>query len=632
MTGETRHDSAPQFRVPPEFEAMRRRAVENPEGVWSDIAGELAWFRRWDRVFEWSKPFFKWFTGGLTNISYGCLDRHVREQHRGGETAIIWESAETGQRRVLTYGQLLAEVERFASVLETLGVRRGDRVTLYMPMLPEAAVAMLACARRGIIHSAVFGGFGAGALADRVRDADSKLIVTADVGYRRGKPVKLKETVDEALKTLPEVGKVIVFRRGDVEPPMMEGRDIYWEEALKRADSSSVEVERMEANETAFILHTSGTMAKPKGTVHTHGGYAVYIYAMGKWVYDMRPGDVWWSTSDIGWIVGHSYVVYGPLLAGCTTIMFEGIPDYPTPDVCWDIIERNRITKLWTSPTAVRTLMKYGNEWTTRHDLSSVRVVFCAGEVLNPAAWNWLHNTVLEGRIPVIDHMWQTESAGPMVGNPYGVAMLPVKPGSAGVPLPGVDADVVDDNGKPLPAGVKGNFVCRRPFPGLTPTLWCDADRYAEAYWNKIPGYYYTGDAALKDEDGYLWFIGRSDEVLKIAAHRIGTFEVENCLVTHPAVAEAAVVGRPDPVKGEVAVALIALKTGASSSVELEDELRAIVRRTLGPIVLVEEILIVPNLPKTRSGKIMRRLIKAVLTGQPLGDYSTLEDEASVDE
>jgi acetyl-CoA synthetase len=521
-------------------------------------------------------------------------------------------------------------VESLAAGLKALGVQKGDRVTIYMPMIPEALVAMLATTRIGAIHSVVFGGFGHGALAERITDANSKIVLTADVGYRKGKLIRLKRVVDEALKKTDIVDRVIVLKRADEEPSMTGKRDMYWEEALDEGRGTNTEAVPMEANELAFILYTSGTTAKPKGTVQPHGSYQVYIYAMGKWVYNIKPTDVWWSTSDIGWIVGHSYVVYAPLLFGCPTIVYEGVPDYPQPDVWWDIAERNRVTKLWISPTAVRALMKHGEKWPKKHDLSTIKAVFCAGEVLNPPAWKWLQETVFENRIPVIDHMWQTESSGPMVGNPYGIAMLPIKPGSATICLPGVDGDVVDDEGNSLPAGEEGKFVCRRPFPGLTPSLWGSKERYFREYWNRIPKCYYTGDAAMRDEDGYIWFLGRADEVIKIAAHRIGTIEIESALLAHPAIAEAAVVGKPDPLRGEVACAFAVLKRGYTRDDKLKKELKKVVRENLGPIVIVDDIFFVDRIPKTRSGKIMRRLIKALIVDKPLGNISTIEDKTAI--
>ena len=631
-TSEEKVSEKPKMEYPPQLKWMLKRALEDPEGFWGEVAEELYWFKRWDKVFEWNYPDFTWFKGGVTNIAYNCLEYNVK-RGRGNHTAIIWENGEGLPPRALTYNQLLYEVKRFASALKALGVNKGDRVTIYMPMIPEAVVAMLATTRIGAIHSVVFGGFGYGALADRISDAESKIVVTADVGYRRGKTINLKGVVDEALKISGKsVQKVIVLKRGEKEPPIMPGRDILWEEAIEKGKDVKADVEKMRADEPAFILYTSGTMAKPKGTVQPHGSYQVYIYAMGKWVYDMHETDVWWSTSDIGWIVGHSYVVYAPLLFGCSTIMYEGVPDHPAPDIWWHIIEKNRVTQLWISPTGVRALMKYGDEWPKKHDLSSVRLVACAGEVLNPPAWEWLQKRVFEDRIPVIDHMWQTESSGPMVGNPYGIALLPIKPGSATIPLPGIDGEVVDEEGKPVPVGKEGIFVCKKPFPGLTPTLWRNHERYVRDYWNRIPGVYYTGDAAMKDEDGYIWFLGRVDEVIKIAAHRIGTIEIESALLKHPGVAEAAVVGRPDPLRGEVACAFVVLKGGYEPSESLKDSLRELVKKTLGPIVIVSDIFFVSKLPKTRSGKIMRRLIKAIITDKPLGDYSTIEDETSIEE
>ncbi|MDI6690708.1 MAG: acetate--CoA ligase [Candidatus Bathyarchaeota archaeon] len=622
----------PKIEYPPKLKSMLKKALEDPENFWGEIAGELHWFKRWDKVFEWNYPNFTWFKNGITNISYNCTEYHVNKG-RGDCTAIIWENGEGQPTRKLTYEQLLQEVKRFAAGLKALGVKKGDRVTTYMPMIPEAAIAMLATTRIGAIHSVVFGGFGYGALADRIADAEPKVVVTADVGFRRGETINLKEVVDEALKVSGKsVEKVITLKRGEKEPLMISKRDVLWDEAIEKGKGVNAEAERMRADELAFILYTSGTMAKPKGTVQPHGSYQVYIYAMGKWVYDLNENDVWWSTSDIGWIVGHSYVIYAPLLFGCTTIMYEGVPDHPTPDVWWQIIEKNRVTKLWISPTGVRTLMKYGDEWPKKHDLSSIKLVVCAGEVLNPPAWEWLQKKVFEDKVPVIDHMWQTESSGPMVGNPYGIALLPIKPGSATIPLPGIDAEIVDEDGKPVPTGVEGIFICKKPFPGLTPTLWRDHERYVQDYWNRIPGVYYTGDAAIKDGDGYIYFLGRMDEVIKIAGHRIGTIEIENTLLQHPAVAEAAVVGRPDPLRGETACAFVVLKSGHAPNSVLEERLKRLVKETLGPIVIVSDMFFVSKLPKTRSGKIMRRLIGALIAGKPLGDYSTIEDETAIEE
>jgi acetyl-CoA synthetase len=620
------------IEYPTKLKLMLKEALDDPDGFWGEIAKELHWFKPWNKVFEWNYPDFTWFKGATTNLAYNCLERNIKKG-RGARPAIIWESGEGQPRRVLTYEQLTSQVSQFASALKSFGVNRGDRVTIYMPMIPEAAITMLACTRIGAIHSAVFGGFGYGALADRIENAEPKVLVTADVGYRRGTTVNLKEVVDQALKVNPKgPEKVIVMKRQDKDPPMMSGRDMFWQEAIAKGEGIRAEVEEMRADEPAFILYTSGTMAKPKGTVQPHGSYAVYIYAMGKWVYGMQDTDVWWSTSDIGWIVGHSYVVYAPLLIGCPTIMYEGLPDHPTPDIWWNIIERNKVTKLWISPTGARALMKYGDDYPRKHDLSSVKFVACAGEVLNPPAWEWLTKNVFDNTVPVIDHMWQTETGGPMVGNPYGISLLPIKPGSAAIPLPGVDADIVDELGKTVADGVEGTFVVKKPFPGLTPTLWRDRDRYVQDYWNKFPGVYSTGDAAMRDSDGYIWFLGRVDEIIKISAHRIGTIEIESALLQNSSVAEAAVVGRPDALRGETACAFVVLKAGYERNDMLRQALRDSVRKTLGPIVIVSSIWFVDKLPKTRSGKIMRRVIKAIVANKPLGDYSTIEDESSIDE
>jgi len=621
-----------RVEYPPELKLMLKRALEDPEGFWGEAAKDLHWFRRWDRAFEWNYPNFSWYKGATTNLAYNCLERNI-DNGRRDHPAIIWENGEGFPSRSLTYGQLLDEVKRFADGLKALGVNRGDRVTIYMPMVPEAAIAMLATARIGAIHSVVFGGFGYGALSDRLVDAGSTVIVTADVGYRRGSPIKLKEVVDEALRTsAPKIRKVIVLNRAENDLPMVSGRDILWQDALEHGKGADAQVEKVPAEDPAFILYTSGTMAKPKGTVQPHGSYQVYIHAMGKWVYNMDETDIWWSTSDIGWIVGHSYVVYAPLLFGCTTIIYEGLPDHPSPDIWWRIIERNKVSRFWISPTGVRALMKYGDDYPKKHDLSSLKLIACAGEVLNPPAWEWLQKKVLADRIPVIDHMWQTETSGPIVGNPAGIALLPIKPGSAAIPLPGVDAEIVDDEGKPVAPGIEGTFVLKKPLPGLTPTLWRDHERYVESYWNRFPGLYSTGDAAMKDEDGYIWFLGRVDEVIKISAHRIGTIEIESALLQDPNVAETAVVGRPDPLRGETACAFVVLKGSSRATDDLKQTLRDLVRKTLGPIVVISDIHFVNKLPKTRSGKIMRRLIKAIIANKPLGDYSTIEDESSIEE
>jgi acetyl-CoA synthetase len=617
--------------VNPMVRRMQQEARMDPDGFWAKEAERLPWFRKWDSVFDWTPPTFRWFSGAETNLCWNCLDRHVANG-RSGHGALIGVN-ELGERRTLTYGQLLREVERVAGALRGLGIGKGDRVTVYMPTMPEAIILMLAVVRIGAIHSVVFAGFGAGALGDRIRMSGSKAVFAADFTWRKGKQVDLKGIVDSALSggESHAVEKVVMLQRGD-NCPMEPGRDITWDEFMAGGAGQSTAHVPMEANEPAFILATSGTTAAPKLAVHVHGGYQVGINSTGQWVMDLSPDDVWWSTSDIGWIVGHSYIVYAPLLAGATTIAFEGSIDHPGPETFYKIIEDNVVTGMFTSPTAARLMMRYGEKAAAGIDLTSLTRVVCAGEVLNPPAWEWLQKTLLEDRIPVIDHMWQTETGGPLFGNPYGVAMLPIKPGSAGIPLPGWDVEIVDEDGKPVGPGVKGIVIIKRPFPSMLPTIWNDAERYERDYWSKLPGVYYTGDAAEYDEDGYFWFSGRADEIIKIAGHRIGTIEVETAFLRHPAVAEAGVTGRPDELRGEVISAFIVLKADYSPSDELQAELLATVRKELGPVAVIADCNFVGGLPKTRSGKIMRRVFKAVATGKDVGDVSTIEDEGSVED
>ncbi|WP_052889536.1 acetate--CoA ligase [Thermogemmatispora carboxidivorans] len=618
--------------ITPVVERWLEEAREKPEAFWSKAAEQLPWFRHWDRAFEWTPPTFRWFIGGETNLSYSALDHHVKRGW-GGHTALIYLN-ERGERRLYTYAQLLHEVERLAAALRGLGIQRGDRITIYMPTFPEAIMLMLAAVRIGAIHLVVFAGFGAQALRDRIEASGSRLVFTADITYRKGKGTNLKEIVDVALAAgNGSVERVVVLQRGSQPVTMQAGRDLSWQEFLAHASGQSGSYLPLEANEPAYILATSGTTAKPKLAVHMHGGYQVHIHSMGQWVFGLKPTDVWWSTSDIGWVVGHSYIVYAPLIAGATTLAFEGALDYPAPDVLWQTVEEFAVSGIFTSPTAVRLLMKYGAEPARRYDLSTLERVFCAGEVLNAPAWSWLQETVLHNRIPVIDHMWQTETGGPIFGNPYGLGMLPIKPGSATIPLPGIEARVVSPlDGTPLGPGEKGVMVITRPFPGLIPTLWGDPERYARDYWGVLPGVYYTGDSAHVDEDGYVWFAGRADEIIKIAGHRIGTIEVETAFLKHPAVAEAGVTGRPDELRGEVIVAFVVLKQDYEPSEELKQELLKTVRTELGPVAVIGELNFVNMLPKTRSGKIMRRVLRAVTLGRDPGDVSTIEDEASVEE
>lgn len=604
---------------------------EDPEAFWGRAADQLPWFRKWDRVLDWTPPTFNWFVGAQTNLAYNALDYHVKRGW-GGHTALIYLN-ERGERRIFTYAQLLYEVERVAAALRGLGINKGDRLTVYMPTCPEAIILMLATVRIGAIHSVVFAGFGAKALGDRVRASGSRLVFTADVTYRKGKDTRLKEIVDEALQGPSDVERVIVLKRTATETPWTAGRDLAWDEFLSGAEGHSGDYVSMESNEPAFILATSGTTATPKLAIHTHGGYQVHIHSMGKWLFALRPTDVWWSTSDIGWIVGHSYIVYAPLIVGATTVAFEGALDYPTPEKNWrTLIEEFRVTGIFTSPTAVRLLMKYGDAPLLKTDHRYLERVFCAGEVLNAPAWEWLQKKIFKDRIPVIDHMWQTETSGPMFGNPYGLGMLPIKPGSAAIAMPGIDAAVVQVDGTPCAANEKGIMVIRRPFPGLTPALWGEKERYGRDYWEIIRNVYYSGDSAHIDDDGYVWFAGRADEIIKIAGHRIGTIEVETALLTHPAVAESGVIGRPDDLRGEVISAFVVLRQGFSPSEEMKKALLEQVRHELGPIAVIGDLNFVGMLPKTRSGKIMRRVLKAVTQDRNAGDITTIEDVGSVEE
>jgi acetyl-CoA synthetase len=611
-------------------------AREDPDAFWDRTARELPWHRLWDRVYEQRGRSFRWFAGAETNLSFSCLDHQVAEG-RGGHAALVYLN-ERGERRTFTYAALRHEVTRLAAALRGMGVERGDRLTIYMPICPEAISLMLATVRVGAIHSVVFAGFGSGALGDRIRASGSKLVFAADVSYRKGKDVPLAGIVTEALASgCPSVEACVWLERAP-GTGAREGargatpRSIGWDEFLAGAEGRDGSHIWVEANDPAYILATSGTTASPKLAVHVHGGYAVAIHAMARWCFGLRPDDVWWATSDIGWVVGHSYIVYAPMLMGCTTLAYEGALDYPDPGIVWRIVEEQAVTGIFASPTGVRLLMRYGEEHPHAYDLSSLERVFCAGEVLNPPALEWLQRRALRDRVPVLDHWWQTETGGPMVGNPYGVAMIPTKPGSAGIPLPGVELAVVDHDGSELPAGEKGILVVRRPTPGLIPTLWGEPERYDQDYWEKVPGSYYTGDAVHIDEDGYVWFGGRADEIINIAAHRIGTIEVETALLAHPGVVEAGVTSKPDELRGEVIAAFVVLREGTPEADETRKELLATVRRELGPMIVISDVNFVGTLPKTRSGKIMRRVLKAVVLDRDPGDITTIEDAGSADE
>jgi acetyl-CoA synthetase len=601
----------------------------DPDAFWARAAEELPWFRKWDRVFEWEPPTFRWFIGGQTNLGYNAVDRHVLEGN-GGRAALVYFN-ERGEKSVLTYAQLLHSVKRISAALRGMGIGKGDRITIYMPPCPESIALMLATVRIGAIHSIVFAGFGARALGDRIAASGSRLVFATDTIQRRGANVPLLPIVEEALRLGGEsVERLIVLSRTGPEGCKDH---LPWAQFLRRGAGQSESHEVMEANEPAFILATSGTTAKPKLAVHTHGGFQVHVVATGKWCFGLKPTDVWWATSDIGWIVGHSYMVYAPLLIGCTTLAFEGALDYPQSESNWrTAVEEFGVTGIFTSPTAVRLLMRYGNEPLRTIDHSRLERIVSAGEVLNAPAWDWLQNTILEGRVAVIDQMWQTETSGPVIGNPYGISMLPIKAGSAAIPMPGIDAAVVTLEGKECAVGEKGIMVLRRPFPGLTASLWGEKERYGLDYWQRIPGMYYSGDAAQIDQDGYFWFSGRADEVIKIAGHRIGTIEVESACLKHPVVAECAVVGRPDEVRGEVISAFVLLKHGHRASAELRKALIDTVRHELGPVAVIGELNFVGMLPKTRSGKIMRRVLKAVILDRDPGDITTIEDEGSVED
>jgi acetyl-CoA synthetase len=618
--------------VSPMVSRLLGDASRDPEAFWARAAQQVPWLRGWDRVFEAHPPTFRWFVGAETNLAYSALDHHVA-RGRGGRAALIYLN-ERGERATFTYAQLLHAVTRVAAALRSLGVRRGDCITVYMPPTPEAIALMLACVRIGAIHSVVFAGFGAQALSDRIRASGSRFVFAADVTYRKGKAVPLTPIVDDAIQSGGEsVERVIVWRRRHEDPMPTRARDLTWEAFLAGGATHDGGYLALEANEPAFILATSGTTAKPKLAVHTHGGYQVHIVSMGRWCFALRESDVWWATSDIGWIVGHSYMVYAPLLIGATTVVFEGALDHPHAATNWRVVvEEFGATGIFTSPTAVRALMKYGDGPLGSVDHSRLERVVCAGEVLNPAAWQWLQHTILANRIPVIDHMWQTETGGPVFGNPYGICLMPIKPGSAGIPLPGIEAAVMTPDGRPCAHGEKGIMVLKRPFPGLTPALWGEPERYGRDYWQRIPDVYYTGDSAHIDEDGYVWFAGRADEIIKIAGHRIGTIEVESAFLKHPAVAECGVVGRPDDVRGEVIAAFVLLKNDHEPSAELRQALLQVVRHELGPIVVIGDLNFVTMLPKTRSGKIMRRVLRAVTLDRDPGDITTIEDEGSVDE
>ncbi len=606
-----------------------RKSLDDIEEFWHQEARKLEWFRTWDRVLDWDPPFAKWFPGGMLNASYLCIDRHLKNWRRN-KVAIYWEG-EKGEERTLSYSQLYREVNRLASAFQKLGVKDGDRVAIYLPMIPELPITMLATARIGAIHTVVFSGFSSMALADRINDTEAKVLITADGGFRRGKIIQLKEIADAAVDKTPSIEKVIVVRRTGQEVETKEGRDLWYHEIIKDAETNVPSLP-IESTHPLYILYTSGTTGKPKGIVHSTGGYLVYINSIYEWVFDIQEESVYWCTADVGWVTGHSSIVYAPLMHGASIVVYEGAPDYPKPDRWWEIIEKYKVTIFYTSPTAIRMFMRYGEEWPKKHDLSSLTILGSVGEPINPEAWKWYFKHIGGESCPVVDTWWQTETGGVMISPVPGIALVPLKPGSATFPLPGIDAEVVDENGGPIPPGVRGYLIIKKPWPGMLMTLYRDPERYKQAYWFRFPDVFYTGDYCMKDEEGYFWLLGRADEVLKIAGHRLGTMELESAIVSHPSIAEAAVIGKPHEIKGEAIVVFAILKQSCSPSEELRKDLRQYLRKAVGPIATPEEIYFVSKLPKTRSGKIMRRILKALVSGLPVGDVTTLEDKASIEE
>ncbi|HZI88765.1 MAG TPA: acetate--CoA ligase [Pyrinomonadaceae bacterium] len=605
-----------------ELEELRREAHERPDEFWARMAEELHWYKKWDKVLQWEPPHAQWFVGGKLNISYNCLDRHLSTWRRN-KAALIWEG-EPGDMRTLTYQQLHTEVSRFANVLKKLGVQKGDRVALYMPLIPELAISMLACARIGATHSVIFGGFSSTALIDRINDASCKIVVTADGGWRRGNEVKLKPAVDEALKKTPSVKACIVVRRTAQPIHMEAGRDYWWHELMETVDAHCSAAE-LDSEQPLFILYTSGTTGKPKGILHTTAGYLLQAHLTTKWVFDLKEEDIYWCTADIGWVTGHSYVVYGPLSNGATVLMYEGAPNYPEPDRFWSIIERHRVNILYTAPTAIRAFIKWGERWPLKHDLSSLRLLGTVGEPINPEAWMWYREVIGKGNCPIVDTWWQTETGGIMITPLPGAT--PTKPGSGTRPFPGIEADVMTRDGKSVGPNQGGYLVIKRPWPSMLRTIWGDDERYREQYWSQIDGIYFAGDGARIDEDGYFWIMGRIDDVINVSGHRLGTAEVESALVSHEAVAEAAVVARPDELKGSAIIAFVTLEGTHAPSDHLKEILRAHVTKEIGALARPEEIRFSDMLPKTRSGKIMRRLLREIATsGSVAGDVTTLED------
>ncbi len=606
--------------------SIYERANADIEAFWAEEAKSLDWFKPWDTVLEWDAPFAKWFNGGQLNVSYNCLDRHVLAG-RGDRVAYYWEG-EPGDRKTITYQQLLDDVCQTANALKELGVQRGDRVAIYMPMIPELPVAMLACTRIGAAHTVVFGGFSSESLSDRINDAAAKVVITADGGFRRGTASGLKVNVDTALETTPTIEHVLVVKRTGQDVTMAEGRDIWWHDIVDRQSKTS-EPEHMESEDLLYLLYTSGTTAKPKGIVHTTAGYLLGVSATHRWVFDIKDDDIYWAAADIGWVTGHSYIVYGPL-ANCTTgVMYEGTPDHPSWERWWEIVERYKVTILYCAPTAIRSHMKQGPQYAAKHDLSSLRLLGSVGEPINPEAWMWYHRYIGAEHCPIVDTWWQTETGCIMI-SPI-PSLTTTKPGSATFPIPGIEADVVDSNGNPVPLGQGGYLVINKPWPSMLRGIYGDPERFKATYWSRFPGRYFPGDGCKRDEDGYYWLLGRVDDVMNVSGHRLSTTEIESALVAHEAVAEAAVVGQPDSVTGEAIFAFVILKASAEPSPELGQELRQFVANKIGPIARPKTVMFTPDLPKTRSGKIMRRLLRDIATGRTLGDTTTLADAGVVE-
>jgi acetyl-CoA synthetase len=619
-------DSIVQAANVPDYLSLRQDALQDPVSFWDARARELIdWYEPYEKVMDDSEaPFYKWFTGGKTNIVHNAIDRHLKTPNKN-KLALIW-IGENGDKETYSYYRLNRKVSRFANVLKSMGVRKGDTVTIYMGRVPQLPIAMLACAKIGAVHSVVYGGFSEQALADRIADAKSKVLVTCDGAWLRGNTINLKDIADEALRRSPVCQSVIVYKRTGQEVNMEQGRDYWWHELENLPIASPYcETEQMDAEDPFFILYTSGTTGKPKGVLHTVGGYQVYVATTLKYVFDIKPEDRWWCAADPGWITGHSYIVYGPLLLGATGFMYEGAPTYPYPDRWWQLVERYGITILYTAPTAIRGLMRFGEQWPQRHDLSSIRLLGSVGEPINPEAWRWYHKVIGREECPIMDTWWQTETGGFMITP---TPAVPLKPGSATLPFCGIRADVVREDGTPCEANEDGYLVMQHPWPGMARTVWGDPDRYVDTYWSQFhdQGWYFTGDSARKDEDGYFWIIGRMDDVIKVSGYRLGTAEIESALVSHPDVAEAACIGVPDELKGNVIYAYCILNSGVEASDDLGEALRDHVGHEVGPIAKPAKVEFVDSLPKTRSGKIMRRLLKAQVMGQPIGDTSTLAD------